>query len=92
LSKYDNFHVKISAPYRFVEKGQDREFRSFEPLVKPSLKARNGKGVLWASDWPHTRYDGVDIGPWATRRVEWCDGDEKMVERLFRETLERSGI
>jgi len=84
LSKHDNVHVKISAPYRFVEKGEDCEFRSFEPLVKPLLRARGGKGVLWASDWPHTRYDGVNIGPWATRCLEWCGGDEQMVERLFR--------
>lgn len=84
LREHDNFHVKISAPYRFVPKSEDREFRSFQPLVKQLLRARDGKGVLWASDWPHTRFDGVDVGPWATRCLEWCDGDEKMVERLFR--------
>lgn len=84
LSKHDNFHVKISAPYRFVEKGEDKEFKNFEPLVRALLKARGGKGVLWASDWPHTRFEGVDIGPWAERCLEWCDGDEGAVERLFR--------
>ena len=85
LSKHENFHIKISAPYRFVEKGEDREFRSLEPLVRTLLKARGGKGVLWASDWPHTRFDGVDVGPWAMRCLEWCDGNRVVMERLFRE-------
>lgn len=84
LRKHDNFHVKISAPYRFVGKGEDKECRSFEPVVRPLLKARGGRGVLWASDWPHTRYHGVDIGPWTERCLEWCDGDAEIVERLFR--------
>lgn len=84
LKKQENFFVKISAPYRFVDAGVDREFRSFEPLVREMLGTRGGRGVLWASDWPHTRSDGVDIAPWVERCLEWCDGDRGVAERLFR--------
>ena len=81
LRRHENFHVKISAPYRFV---RDRSFGSLEHVVRPLLEARQGSGVLWASDWPHTRFEGTDVGPWGERCLEWCDGDQGVVDLLFR--------
>jgi predicted TIM-barrel fold metal-dependent hydrolase len=82
LRKYDNFHVKISAPYRC---SRDRGFGSSEVVVRPLLEARQGKGVLWASDWPHTRFYDTDIKPWVDRCLDWCDGDQEVANALFRD-------
>jgi len=82
LRRHDNFHVKISAPYRFC---RDRSFGSLEHVVRPLLEARQGKGVLWASDWPHTRFETAEVGPWIERCLEWCDGDQGVLDQLFRE-------
>jgi len=82
LRQNDNFHVKISAPYRF---SRDRGFASSEVVVRPLLEARQGKGVLWASDWPHTRFYDTDIKPWVDRCLDWCDGDQEVANALFRD-------
>lgn len=82
MRHHDNFHVKVSAPYRF---SRDRQFNSCEHVVRPLLEARQGRGVLWASDWPHTRFETTEIEPWVERCLEWCDGDQGVVDMLFRE-------
>lgn len=60
---------------------------------------------MYASDWPHTRFEGIDTNSWADRVVRWCEeyvgerkglkGEEKerevrrLVEGLFRDNAER---
>ncbi|KAI0975122.1 TIM barrel metal-dependent hydrolase [Xylaria arbuscula] len=75
-------YVKISGPYLFSKKSS---FDNFETLVKALLSMRRGEGVVFASDWPHTQAQGYDIMPFMKKVVEWCDGNEKLQERLFRD-------
>ena len=77
--------VKISGPYRF---SNDPEFKDLEPLAKELFAARRGKGCVFASDWPHTRFESVDISPWVDRCVEWCGTDAQLLESLFRHNAE----
>lgn len=74
-------YVKISAPYRL---SKAPEFRDLDFVTKELLRVRDGRGVVFASDWPHTRFEGVDVGPFVERCGEWCGGDEGVWERLFR--------
>jgi predicted TIM-barrel fold metal-dependent hydrolase len=83
--KYPNAFVKISGPYRF---SNDPEFKDMEPLAKELFAIRGGKGCVFASDWPHTRFESVDISPWVDRCVEWCDSDTQLLESLFRYNAE----
>lgn len=75
-------YVKVSGPYLF---SQGRNLDNLESLVKALLSMRRGEGVVFASDWPHTQAQGYDIMPFMKKVVEWCDGDEKLRERLFRD-------
>jgi predicted TIM-barrel fold metal-dependent hydrolase len=75
-------YVKISAPYLF---SNDPEFKDFQSLAKALLSMRNGNGVVFGSDWPHTKSRGYDAKPFMDKLIEWCDGDKELVRKLFRD-------
>ena len=80
-------HVKISALTRRADSAKGLD--SMGPIVQDFLRARDGHGVLWGSDWPHVNvnggaFDNVDlkgvvqsVWAWAgtdqVRRRIWCD-------------------
>ena len=83
--------VKISAPYRVrsAEGGEGvARVEELEGLVRGLMEVRGGEGVVFASDWPHTRHEGVDVEPWVRAVAEWA-GDERGREKVFRENAER---
>jgi predicted TIM-barrel fold metal-dependent hydrolase len=75
-------YAKISAPYIF---SKDPAFKDLESLVKSLLRMRNGDGVVFASDWPHTQSKGYDAKPFMEKCLEWCNGDEDLQKKLFRD-------
>lgn len=89
LEGNERFFVKVSAPYRLTKGVHDPTYKSLEPAVRDLLRARGGRGVVFASDWPHTRFERVDVAPFVSRCVEWCDGDDGLVRKLFRGNAER---
>lgn len=78
--------VKVSAPYLF---SKDPEFKDLELLGKSLLSMRNGEGAVFASDWPHTQSQGYDAKPFLDKCMEWCNGDEKLQKKLFRDNAKR---
>ncbi|PQE10556.1 Amidohydrolase 2 protein [Rutstroemia sp. NJR-2017a BVV2] len=87
LMQDHNVFVKISAPYRIAGA---RGWDDIEELTKELLAVKGGTQVLWASDWPHTRFEGkVDVGEFVRRCVQWCEGDQGLVDRLFWENPRR---
>ena len=78
--------AKISAPYIF---SKDPEFNDLEVLVKSLLAMRNGNGVVFASDWPHTQSKGYDAKPFVEKCMEWCDRSEELKTKLFRDNAKR---
>ncbi|KAI9708283.1 MAG: hypothetical protein M1828_003005 [Chrysothrix sp. TS-e1954] len=78
--------VKLSAPYRLVG-GSSKDYGELEGTVRRLLGVRGGRGVVWASDWPHTRFEGVvdgeDVRIWRRRLEEWCEGDQELIWRVF---------
>ncbi|KAE9364260.1 hypothetical protein N431DRAFT_431170 [Stipitochalara longipes BDJ] len=75
-------YVKISAPYLF---SNDPKFKDLESLAKSFLSMRNGKGAVFASDWPHTQSRGYDAKPFMDHCMQWCNGDEELQKKLFRD-------
>ena len=75
-------YVKISAPYRL---SKDPEYKDLEVMSKELFRVREGRRVVFASDWPHTRFEEVDITPFVKNCLEWCGGDEKLTNNLFRD-------
>lgn len=61
--------VKISGAYRSTRSGDLNEPSDLDLLVKALLRARGGERCIWASDWPHTRFEdkGIDSGKWMER-------------------------
>lgn len=62
--------IKFSAAYRFDE---DPEMRGIEALAIELLRIA-GDRLVFASDWPHTRFDGLDVRPFVERCLEWTEG------------------
>jgi predicted TIM-barrel fold metal-dependent hydrolase len=64
-----NTWVKISGAYRFDE---DPEMRGVESIARELLKVA-GNRLVFASDWPHTRFEGLDVKPFVGRCLEWTN-------------------
>lgn len=75
-------YVKISAPYRL---SRDPSYRNLEPITKELFQMRGGRGVVFASDWPHTRFEGVNVVPFVDTCLKWCEDDETIKNSLFRD-------
>lgn len=85
LLRQGSTYVKLSAPYRISkQEGQ----RDLEPLARELLSVAGKRSVVFATDWPHTRFAGLDIRPFMERVLEWCGDDQELVERLFRGNAE----
>lgn len=91
LHRNPNAFVKLSAPYRVSKVGPEQEYADLEAVVKDLLDVRNGRAAVFASDWPHTRFEDAvgDARPWIRRCLEWCPDDWEVREDLFRRNAER---
>ncbi|KAH6713415.1 hypothetical protein BKA61DRAFT_609100 [Leptodontidium sp. MPI-SDFR-AT-0119] len=85
LLKQGNTFVKMSAPYRL---SNSTEWSELEPTGRELLRVAGMKRVVFASDWPHTRFEGLDIKPFFRTVMEWCNWDEAMIERVFKGNAE----
>lgn len=81
----DHTYVKLSAPYR-ISKRED--LSDLEPIAREILRLKGTSRVVFATDWPHTRFEGLDIRPWMETVLDWCGNDAFLVDRLFRGNAE----
>lgn len=77
-------YVKLSAPYRF---SRDPQMRDISILAKELLRVAP-TSVVYSTDWPHTRFNGLDIRPFTEMCLEWCSREPGLAERLFRRNAE----
>jgi predicted TIM-barrel fold metal-dependent hydrolase len=84
LLRQGNTYVKFSAAYRL---SPDPNSKDVEAIAREILRVAHGRAVF-ATDWPHTRFDGLDIAPYVQQCLDWCDGNSKRVERVFRKNAE----
>ncbi|KAH0349580.1 amidohydrolase, partial [Aureobasidium melanogenum] len=85
LAQADNFWVKISAHYRF-----DLEINKMtgtEAITKLLLDTAKDK-MVFASDWPHTRFEGVDIKPFVSKCLDWTEEFDAK-DLVFRDNARR---
>jgi predicted TIM-barrel fold metal-dependent hydrolase len=77
--------VKLSAPYRI---SGVPGYVDLQPVVNEILRVAGRSRVVFATDWPHTRYEGLDICPWIEQVLDWCADDSDLAEHLFRKNAE----
>lgn len=73
-------YVKISAPYRL---SRDKQLRDLGVITRELLH-RAPRRVIYATDWPHTRFHGVDVGPFTELCLRLCASETGLTERVFR--------
>ncbi|PVH80488.1 hypothetical protein DL98DRAFT_190845 [Cadophora sp. DSE1049] len=93
LLQQGNTFVKISAPYRLISPNPNQKpnpacQQDLDAIGKELLRVAGMDRVVFASDWPHTRFEGLDIKPFVKTVMEWCDWDEGLIERVFRGNAE----
>lgn len=76
LLKEGHTFVKFSAPYRVKLEGHE-----LDAVAKEILRVRDDRAVF-ATDWPHTRFEGLDIKPFEERCLEWAE-EAGCVEKVF---------
>ncbi|KAE8148211.1 hypothetical protein BDV25DRAFT_168581 [Aspergillus avenaceus] len=77
-------YVKISAPYRL---SKDHQMRDIEAMARELLRVAPSR-VLYATDWPHTRFWGTNIAPFTELCLRVCGKDPELAERVFRRNAE----
>lgn len=70
--------VKLSAAYRFDE---DPEMRGIEAVARELLRHASDR-VVFASDWPHTRFEGLNVRPFVEQCLAWTE-DAGLTEKVF---------
>ncbi|KAH7156479.1 hypothetical protein EDB81DRAFT_392467 [Dactylonectria macrodidyma] len=78
-------YVKLSAPYRM---SRVPGYADVEPIAKELIKLVGSTRIVFATDWPHTRFEGLDIRPWMETVLDWCGDDHDLRDRLFRGNAE----
>ncbi|KAF3481146.1 4-sulfomuconolactone hydrolase [Arthroderma uncinatum] len=84
LLKNGHTYVKVSAAYRLTS---NPEFDGLREMCMEFMRVAPDR-VVFATDWPHTRFDSIDIVPFMKACVDWCHGDQAMVEKLFQRNAE----
>ncbi|VUC30778.1 unnamed protein product [Clonostachys rosea] len=75
--------VKISGPYR-ISNTQGPTYEELDPLILKLFQVAPSR-LVYASDWPHTRFEGLDIKPWTSHLLDLTEGQEEAREGLFRD-------
>ncbi|KAK9848769.1 hypothetical protein MYU51_015277 [Penicillium brevicompactum] len=77
-------YIKVSAPYRL---SKDHQMRDLQAMAREFLSVAPDR-VIYATDWPHTRFSGVDINPFTECCLDLCASQPGLAERLFRRNTE----
>lgn len=84
LLAMNNVWVKVSAAYRL-----DRD--AFHPLVQSLarwlLRTRPDRCVF-ATDWPHTRFEDVDVSVYLEQLFHWCDEENVPLKQVLVDNAE----
>ncbi|RDW90213.1 putative TIM barrel metal-dependent hydrolase [Aspergillus mulundensis] len=78
-----NTWVKVSAPYRF---SKDINLRDIDVMAREFIREVPHR-VLYATDWPHTRFRNIDIEPFTEMILRRC-GSWAVAKRVFRYNAE----
>ncbi|KAI5287206.1 hypothetical protein KEM54_006165 [Ascosphaera aggregata] len=89
LLKQGNTFIKLSAPYRAVGIKGLLDSSYIDTILRELLRADSSK-LVFATDWPHTRFEGLDIKPFTQRVLSICNeiGGDDCVDMVFRRNAE----
>jgi len=76
--------VKISASYRL---NKDPRHKVVESMCREIVRARPDRCVF-ATDWPHTRFDGLDVAPYLEAILDWVELEGVPVRKVLVENAE----
>lgn len=71
--------VKISASYRLSKDPKD-------PLVKSlcrEIVRKRPDRCVFATDWPHTRFDGIEVGMYLEKILDWCEDEGADLKQIL---------
>ncbi|KAJ5089304.1 Amidohydrolase 2 [Penicillium argentinense] len=85
LIRTGSTYIKVSAPYRLTK---DNGMRDLKAMAREFLSAAPDR-VIYATDWPHTRFTGVDISPFTEWCLDLCTHEPGLADKLFRRNTER---
>ncbi|KAL6154432.1 hypothetical protein ACJBU6_07695 [Exserohilum turcicum] len=75
-------YVKFSAAYRVDGQGV-----ALESVAREMLRLRSDR-MVFGTDWPHTRFEEYNVGPFVQRCLEWAE-EFDCVEELFSSNARR---
>jgi len=84
LLKQGQTWVKISASYRI---NMDPRHPVVESLCREVVKLRPDRCVF-ATDWPHTRYDGLNVGPYLEAILDWVGQEGVPLQQVLVDNAE----
>ncbi|KAF4415856.1 hypothetical protein F53441_14591 [Fusarium austroafricanum] len=83
LLKRGNTWVKVSGAYR-LSRLPGPDWTDLDPIILELLQAAPSR-LVYASDWPHTRFEGLDIKPWTSHLLDLTEGKTEQRNKLFRD-------
>ncbi|THY54644.1 amidohydrolase [Aureobasidium pullulans] len=86
LSQADNLWVKLSAHYRYDIDAES--MAGSEAIAKLLLNTAKDR-MVFASDWPHTRFEGLDVKPFVSRCLDWTEELDGAKDLVFRDNAKR---
>ena len=84
LLKADNVWVKVSASYRL---DKDPRHPLIQSLGRQMLRSRPDRCVF-ATDWPHTRFEGLDVTQYLNELINWCEAENVSVKKVLVDNAE----
>lgn len=84
LLKEGSTWVKISASYRL---SKDPGAALVESLCKEIVRARPDR-VVFATDWPHTRYDGLEVAEYLEKIFDWVEQEGVTLQQVLVDNAE----
>jgi predicted TIM-barrel fold metal-dependent hydrolase len=72
----------LSCPHR-IDFSNDHQMPDLQAMAQEFLSVAPHR-VIYATDWPHTRFSGVDIRPFTECCLDLCATNPGLAERLFR--------
>jgi predicted TIM-barrel fold metal-dependent hydrolase len=79
LAQNSRTWVKLSAAYRFDD---DPEMKGIEAVAKELIRVAPNNKLVFASDWPHTRFEGMDVRPFVARCLDWTEA-ARLTKEVF---------
>ncbi|KAH7258890.1 uncharacterized protein BKA55DRAFT_591720 [Fusarium redolens] len=83
LLQRSNTWVKVSAVYR-LSHAPGPLYTDLDPVILELFREAPSR-LAYASDWPHTRFEGLDIKPWTSHVLDLTEGKAELRNGLFRD-------